>query len=234
MSDVQIAVLPAPPGSRSAPRRVFRDAEGHRLVQIAAFAALALYGSLRWGTLVNGDVTGRLVGLVALASLVAAAGPSIAVRSRALAAVGGVIAASAGVAIAGVPVDWIVNLRITVTARAIGDGLSALPNVNVPYGGVDEWVRLTILLGAAVLLLTAALVFTFVPRQRGYVRSRGAALPLITLAVIPATILRPAVPYVEGVLVFVLLVLFLWGDRMERNRMRRRPAPVRSCRSWPP
>jgi protein-glutamine gamma-glutamyltransferase len=218
MSDVQIAVLGAAPGSRSVPRRVSRHADGHPLLQIVAFAALALYGSLRWGTLVTGGSTGRLVGLVALTSLLAA-GPLVAARSRALAALGAVFAAAAALAIAGIPVDWIVNLRIAVTARAIGDGLSTLPNTNVPYAGVDEWVRLTILLGATVLLVTAALVLTFVPRHRGYVRLAGAALPLITLAVIPATILRPGVPYVEGVLLFALLVVFLWGDLLERNRM---------------
>jgi hypothetical protein len=188
-------------------------------VQILAFAALGLYGALRWGTLVSGASTGRLVGLVALASLVAAGGPRVAERSRLLAGIGAVLAAAAALAIAGVPVSWIVNLRVAVTARAIGDGLSALPNIDVPYVGVDQWVRLSILLGAAVLLLTGALVFTFVPRQRGYLRLAGTALPLLTLAVIPATILRPALPYVEGVLLFALLVLFVWGEKMERNRI---------------
>ena len=169
--------------------------------------------------MLQGGSTGRLVGLVGLATLLAAVGPMVAARSRLVAGLGAVVAAAAALAIAGVPVNWIVNMRLAVTGRAIGDGLSTLADVNVPYGGVDEWVRVTIMLGAAVLLLTGALVLTFMPPNRGYLRLAGAVLPLLSLAVIPATTLRPALPYVEGVLIFGLLVLFLWGDQLERNRM---------------
>jgi hypothetical protein len=219
VSDVQVAVLATQPGSRSAPRRVSRSAGGHPAVRLVAFAALGLYGALRWGTLLSGGATGRLLGLVALSTVVAALGPAVAARSRLLAGLAALLAAAAALAIAGVPVDWVVNLRVAVTARAIGDGLGTLPEINVPYSGVDQWAPLVILLGAAVLLLTGAFVFTFVPRQRGQLRLAGAALPLVTLAVIPATILRPAFPYVEGVLLFGLLVLFLWGDQMEPGRV---------------
>jgi protein-glutamine gamma-glutamyltransferase len=219
MSGVQIAVLPTAPGSRSVPRRVSREAGGHPAVRLLAFTGLGLYGALRWGTLLAGGSTGRLLGLVALVSVLAAAGPRVADRSRLMAVLVTILAAAVSLAIAGVPVSWIVNLRVAVTARAIGDGLSTLPSINVPYSGVDVWVPMTILLGAALLLLTGALVFTFVPPGRGLVRLAGAGLPLLTLAVIPATILRPAVPYLEGVLLFALLTLFLWGDQLARNRM---------------
>ncbi len=217
MSNVQIAVLPTGPGS--APRRVFQKTDGRPTVRVLAFAALALYGALRWGSLVSTGSSARLLGLVVLATLVAAGGPVLAFRSRLLAGLGVLIAAAVALAIAGIPASWIVNLRVAVTARAIGDGLSTLPNVNVPYDGVDQWVQLTITLGAAVLLLTAAVVLTFVPLERGLMRLAGAVLPLLTLAVIPTTILRPAVPSVEGVLLFGLLIAFVWGDRIGRTRM---------------
>ena len=219
MNDVQVALLPAGAGSRAVPRRVVRKAEGHPVVRLVAFAALGLYGALRWGTLLTGGSTGRLVGLVALASVAAGLGPVVAARSRLVASLGALVVAAIALAISGIPVDWIVNLRVAVTARAIGDGLGTLPDINVPYAGVDQWVPLVIRLGAAVLLLTGTFVFTFVPRHRGQLRLAGAALPLVTLAVIPATILRPALPYVEGVLLFGLVVLFIWGDQMGRDRM---------------
>ena len=78
-----------------------------------------------------------------------------------------------------------------MTANAIGDGLSALPGALVPYIGINQWVRLVIVLGAGVLLLDAALVLAFAPRALGDLRRAAAALPLVALAVVPSTLVRP-------------------------------------------
>ena len=50
---------------------------------------------------------------------------------------------------------------------AIGQGLSALPRVLVPYNGIDYPIRTVIVLGAGVLLLDAALMLAFAPRALG-------------------------------------------------------------------
>ncbi|MFZ0039722.1 MAG: transglutaminaseTgpA domain-containing protein, partial [Solirubrobacteraceae bacterium] len=109
---------------------------------------------------------------------------------------------------------WFVHERITVSANEIGNGLQALPNVLLPYLGSNSAVRLVIVLGAAVLLLDAAAVIAFAPRVFGDARRAAAALPLVALAVVPSTLVRPQFPYLQGVLLFALLAAFVWGERL--------------------
>ena len=71
MNTVQVAVLPggAAPPAISGPTSVPRQ---ERIgVQMAAFAALGLYGILRWDTLLSGGAFGRLIGLLALSATLA-------------------------------------------------------------------------------------------------------------------------------------------------------------------
>ncbi len=147
MNAVQVAVLPGgagPPAiapTASAPRR---EPVG---VQLAAFFALGLYGILRWDTMLSGSSFGRLFGLLALSAALSVIGPLLARFSRWLAAAVFVLGLWAAFAIAGLPLDWVVHLRLAVSSQAIGDGLSALPQINLPYIGIDQWVRVTLLLG---------------------------------------------------------------------------------------
>lgn len=219
MNTVQVAVLPGnagPPAiapSASAPRR---ERVG---VQLAGFTALGLYGILRWDTMLAGSAFARLFGLLALSAALAVIGPLLARVSRWLAGAVFVLGLWAAFAIAGLPLEWVVHLRLAVSSRAISDGLTALPQISVPYTGINAWVKVTLLLGAMILMFDAALVLTFVPRRLGLLRRAGAALPLIALSVIPATALRPRTPYLEGALLFALVVTFVWGDRVESRRL---------------
>jgi transglutaminase-like putative cysteine protease len=219
MSGVQVAVLPGGAGPPALSRPVVEPHRERIGVEVGAFAALGLYGVLRWDTLLSGAAFGRLAGLLALSALLAIAGPRLARRRRWLAGLAFVAAALGTLMIAGLPLDWVGHLRVAVSARAIGDGLSALPQITVPYTGINQWVRATLLLGAIVLLLGAALVLTFVPARSGLARRAGAALLLIALAVIPAVALRPRSPYLEGVLLFALVVAFVWGDQVDGHRL---------------
>ena len=216
----QAPALPAAArsGARSADRA--KGASDRPLVGLTAFAALGLYGVLRWGTLLSPAASGRLLGLLALAVALAGAGGALARRSRAAAALAGVACILAAFALAGVPLAWLWHMRIAVAADAIGQGLSALPGVTVPYTGINQWVRIVNVLGAAVLLLDAALVLAFTPRTLGDLRRAGAALPLVALAVVPSTLARPALPYVQGLLLFVLLAAFIWGERLGSRQLR--------------
>ncbi|MGB8879036.1 MAG: transglutaminase-like domain-containing protein, partial [Solirubrobacteraceae bacterium] len=128
------------------------------------------------------------------------------------------VAILAAFPLAGVPLAWIVHLRVAVTANGIGQGLSALPGILVPYGGINEWARIVMLLGAAVLLLDAAMLLAFAPPALGDVRRAGAALPLIALVVVPATLVHPDLPYEQGLLLFGLLAFFMWGERVPADR----------------
>ena len=133
------------------------------------------------------------------------------------------LGALGALAIAGIPLAWIRHVRIALAVDAIGQGLAALPRVLVPYNGINEWVRVVTLLGAALLLLAAAALLALAPRPLTVGARAMAALPLLALAVLPMTLARPKLPYVQGVVLFALLALFLWGERV---RLRAIPAAL--------
>lgn len=193
-------------------------AAGRPVLRLVSFAALASYGVLRWATLETPASSGRFLGLLALAVAVAAAGPLLDRRSRALAIVGLAAGFAAMLAIAGIPVGWLTHMRVAVISQGIGQGLTALPNSAVPYDGIDVWLRLVILLGAGVLLLGAAIMIALAPSRLGDVRRAAAALPLIALAIVPATLVRPQLPYLQGMILFSLVAAFLWGERVAPRR----------------
>ena len=119
--------------------------------------------------------------------------------------------------VAGLPWHLFVHVKIAVSARYIGDGLAGLPSAVVPYAGAGPWVPMVITLGAAVLLLDAAVVLAFAPEAFGDARRAGAALPLIALAVVPATLVRPQFAYAQGFILFALLAAFMWAERLRRE-----------------
>ncbi len=218
MSALALVEVLGSPGRRGAhPRREPAAPTERPLLRLAAFAALGLYGVIRWSSLLAPAPTWRLLGLLALALLPAACGPALGRRGRPLTALVAVVAALASFPLAGVPLAWATHMRIAVTANGIGKGLSALPRALVPYNGVDEWVRIVTLLGAGVLLLCAGLVAAFAPRDAGDLRRGAAALPLIALAVVPSTILRPQLPYLDGLVLFGLVAAFVLGERVRRD-----------------
>jgi hypothetical protein len=106
-------------------------------------------------------------------------------------------------------------MSIARTADRIENGLTLLPNSLVPYLGHNGDVRLVIVLGAAVLVLDAAAVLAFAGNGAlGDGRRAAAALPLIALAIVPCTLIRPELPYMQGFLLFGLLAAFMWGERV--------------------
>jgi Transglutaminase-like superfamily len=209
----QIAVL-GRPGYRPA-RRAEDTAP---LVRLTAFGALALYGTLRWSTLLSSGGTARLLALWALAVLLAGARRPVARRSRVAAALFTVLVLVLALAVSGIPLSWLWHVRLALSIRAVGDGLSALPQISVPYAGADAWVRLDIVLGAAILLFDAALLLAFAPRGIEDLRCVGVALPLVALAAVPLTAVHAGLPYVDGVVLFALLAAFVWADWVGRRQ----------------
>ncbi len=215
MSAEQLSINVAP---RFAPTHVRGAAPSElagRLIRLASFAGLALYGVIRWATLLSPAPLGRLLGLLLLAvaligvvSPLRRVGPPPAVAAAALLCL-------LALPVAGLNWHDFLHLRIAVGVRAVEQGLSGLPGSFVPFAGSSPGIRLVIVLGAAVLLLDAAVVLAFAPRVLGDLRRAGAALPLIALAVVPSTLLRPQLPYLQGLVLFVLLVAFVWGERAQ-------------------
>ncbi|HET9102245.1 MAG TPA: transglutaminase-like domain-containing protein [Solirubrobacteraceae bacterium] len=187
-------------------------------VRLIGFAALVAYGLERWSRLLGDPMTARLLGLGALAVGIAGAvpwlrrtagGPPAAVATFALCLL--------ALPLCGLPWQDFVHLRISRGATHIADGLSGLPAAILPYTGPGRWVPAVIRLGAAVLLLDAAIVLAYSPPARADLRRASAALPLIALAIVPSTLVRPQLPYLQGVILFGLLAVFMWGERLRRR-----------------
>src|SRR5207249_5223925 len=88
---------------RSSQARSDRQPIERPLVRLAAFAALASYGSLRWATMLSPAPVWRVLGLLALTVAVAGAVPPLRLRSRSLAVLAAVVAVVAMFALAGLP-----------------------------------------------------------------------------------------------------------------------------------
>jgi transglutaminase-like putative cysteine protease len=190
------------------------------LLRLATFTALAGYGLSRWAILMRPADGWRYVGLLALAAALAGSVGPLARRSRTAAGLVVVAIILLSFPVAGLRWHWLTHLRIAATADQIATGLSALPQTLVPYLGSGGAVRLDILLGAAVLVLDAAAVLAFAGRAGapfGDGRRAAAALPLVALAIVPSTLIRPAIPYVQGLVLFVLLAAFVWGERVRSS-----------------
>ncbi|MGN6166949.1 MAG: DUF3488 domain-containing protein [Solirubrobacteraceae bacterium] len=213
------------------------EATDRPTVRLSTFTALALYGVLRWATLTNPAPGLRLVGMLLLSVAIVGFGaivlPVLADRAwyggwhrvswmgrgwwrRGLIALLVLLCFCAMLALAGIPVSWLYRLRVATIASGVGEGLSALPGVLVPYLGVNPWVRIVISLGPGLLLLGSALaVCTQSPSE---LRRAVAALQLAALVVIPAMVMHPRLPYLQGLLLFALVAAFLWGERVVSRR----------------
>jgi hypothetical protein len=191
-------------------------------IRALSFSALALYGVMRWGRLLHDPPGWRLTGLAGLAIVLGIGVPLLRHLSAGWPAPAGRIVRGlivtaillAGFPMAGLRWHWVWHLQIADSVRAIGDGLSSLANVLVPYLGTDYSTRMVMTLGAAVLLLDAAAALAFAPREMGDGRRAAVAMPLIALAIVPATLVRPSAPALQGLILFGLLVMFMWGERI--------------------
>ncbi len=92
----------------------------------------------------------------------------------------------------------------------IGQGLQALPQLRVPYRGLDEWVRIVVLAGGGLLAAIAAVLACGTAKGSPI----GAALALGLLYGIPVVERGNEHPFAGGALFTILLAALLWGDRL--------------------
>jgi transglutaminase-like putative cysteine protease len=214
---VGLVDLPAAPAETATAPRLWMRA--------LSFAALAFYGTERWGQLMRDPPGGRLAGLAGLAVALVVLVPLARSRTggwpvlarRLLNALICAVAGIGALAIAGLRWEWVTHARLAVSARAVGHGLGSLGGVLVPYLGHGYSIRLVMMLGVAVLLLDAAAALAYAGRVIGDGRRAAAALPLIALAIVPATLVPPASAALQGLVLFGLLALFVWGERIPRG-----------------
>ncbi len=213
------------PSARRRRRTAPRDTATASL-RFAAFAALVLYGCEHWIRQVAPSPGGVALQMALVPVLLAAGlvllrrlepGRRRALVVTAVCLLATVLALTA----AGIPLRFVGWRNWGELREGVGEGLSALPNLNIPYRGLNDWVRWVVLSGAALLgVVAAALAFApgvaaGVPQRRRFVL---AALVLGILYGVPVVERNPESPYLSGAGFAVLLALFLGAERLTAVR----------------
>ncbi len=220
---------PSPPGivmdadAGAVAGRLRRAATGEaapaRPLRFAAFAALVLYGCLHWVRQVAPTQTGVALQMAGVAVTLALALPPVgrlpgARRRRVVVGVLCGLGVVAALAAAGIPLRFAGWHNRRELGVGVVEGLTTLPNLNVPYRGLDEWVRWIVLSGAPLLGVVAA-ALAFAPgRPERPVRRVSAALALGLLYGVPVVERNPESPFLSGAGFAALLALFLGADRL--------------------
>ncbi len=193
-------------------------ARGGVLIGFIAFAGM------HWAGLLEPAEPGRAWEAVGLSVLVVVALLGAARLGRPLRWVVAGLVALAAVALAllagGLADEYLRPDRWGSLLSGAGRGIDALPGIRVPYRGLDEWTRLAIGAGGALLPVIAALL-AFWPRRDRTGFPAAALLALVTLYVVPAVVLNFEGEFLRGALLALLMVAFL---RLEKLRMRDAPA----------
>jgi protein-glutamine gamma-glutamyltransferase len=192
-------------------------------LRLAAFTALALFCAVHWAALVEDRPVGRMVIVVLVAA--AAAGalfmfgrsslPRPAVHGLALLTV----LAAGGLALvaAGLPARLLPPGAWDELGVELDRGLSGIRNVEWPYDGAEEWVRLSIVLGAPLLVMVSA-ALAFWPARRGVGPLRALGLvALLVLYGIAVTEYERGAPMARGLALFLLVAAWLWLPRLRRR-----------------
>jgi transglutaminase-like putative cysteine protease len=215
------ARLAAPPGAATLP--IATEERESALLRLVAFVGLAAFGVGHWWGMVVQVPAGRAVVIVAVAT---AGGGLLALLPRlalprplmtALATAITVAMLLGGLAAAGLSLRMLLPGNWSDLADGLDRGLSGIRTVDWPYDGPDSWVRLTILLGAP-LLLTAAAALAFWPARRYRRFWRAEALvALLVLYGVAVTNHDPGSPLTRGFVLLLLVAAWLWLPRLGRR-----------------
>jgi protein-glutamine gamma-glutamyltransferase len=191
------------------------------LIRLATFTLLGAFAASAWGTnLLSPSGGGRAVLMAVIAAALGAVMLALAdVRNPWLrhggCAAATLIAIGLMLEAAGVGARLLVPDAWGELVNGITQGIDSLPDTTVPYQGLDEWVRTTILAGAGALLILAA-GLAFWPRASA-TRPTAAAVALGVIYGVPAVERNFAHPFFSGAVLAILLTAFLWGERLERQ-----------------
>ena len=193
------------------------------VIRMATVGALALFGAQAWGGMVAPSAGGGVVGAAAV-GLALAAAAVLAARLPRLARYAvrtaiPVIAAAAAMLLAGVPLHLLDLESWGELSSGLGQGLQALPGLNVPYRGVEEWNRIAMLLGGTSAAILGVLVACWPLGGRTYGRPLAGIVVLSVLYAVPAVQLEAGEPFLEGAVFALLLGAALWGERLARREL---------------
>jgi transglutaminase-like putative cysteine protease len=188
------------------------------LVELSLFAALAVLGMAQWARLVEPAATGPLL-LALLVVCVAGAALRALDRlrpgwRRRLAAAAVALAGLAGALLAaGLPAELLAPGNWGEFREYIRASVGGIEQAQLPYGGPDEWIRLSLVLGAPALIALAATV-AFWPGARGGA-SRATALAILLIAYgVGVTLDNPGTEVIWGIGLLVLSAAWLWIARL--------------------
>jgi transglutaminase-like putative cysteine protease len=215
------ARLAAAPGAAALP--VATEERESTLLRLAAFVGLAAFGVGHWWGMVVDAPSGRAAALVAVATAGAALLallPRLALPRAATGVLAGAIALAMlglGLVVAGLPARLLLPGGWSELFDGLDRGLSGIRTIDWPYDGPDSWVRLTVLLGAP-LLLTAAAALAFWPVRRYQRFWRAEALvALLLLYGVAVTNHDPGSPLTRGFVLLLLVAAWLWLPRLGRR-----------------
>jgi len=192
-------------------------------MRLVAFAGLAGFGLAHWGMLVVDAPAGRMLLTLLIAT---GGGAALALIGRApipratmhlLAFAVGLAMLGLGLMAAGLPARLLLPGHWGEFFDGLDRGLAGIQTIEWPYDGSDEWIRLTVLLGAPAFLAIASLL-TFWPVRRGAGVLR--ALGLVTLLLFYGTSVAeddPGAPALRGLVLLVLVAAWLWLPRLQRR-----------------
>jgi transglutaminase-like putative cysteine protease len=196
------------------------------LARLVAFVPLALYGGLHWAALLDPGAGVRALAMVAAATVAGAAllaVPRLRGRLRRRLAVGAIALVLTVIAFvaAGVPVSLLDPRSWGELSAGLGQGISSMPGVSVPYRGVDEWVRIAILLGGMLLIGASALAGWWPVRDERAVPGFpvAAAVALGILYGVPVVENGPGEPFLDGAVYCFLLGAFVWVERLRSDQL---------------
>jgi hypothetical protein len=213
----EAAQAPAPAAGPQAPLLTVNAA------RLIGFIPLAGFGALQWADMVSPAAADALLGCVLAAAVAGALLGALAMRVPPARIRIGATVLAAGVllllalAVSGVP-GWMFKPRgWDNLAAGIAEGLGAVSTVRTPYDGVDEWIRVVMILGGCVLAALAALL-AFVPRRAGALGfPAAAAVVLGALYTVPVMQHDVDLPWLAGLIFTLLLAAFLWLERVQRR-----------------
>ncbi|MCB0874915.1 MAG: hypothetical protein KDB46_01855 [Solirubrobacterales bacterium] len=186
-------------------------------VRLATFAAIGALAALQWGTLLTSPPVGRLIGVVAIATVLGAGLSALGrwpVPRRTLVAASlTMVAAYAALVVLGFPAGALVPWGWGRLGDGIDLGLTGLGgSFDYPFAGPGEWARLMLVV-ALVPMAIAAAVLAFRPgRDREQVPVAGLVLIVAAFA-IPAAARPTSAPVLWGIALLLLVAAWLWGSR---------------------
>jgi protein-glutamine gamma-glutamyltransferase len=211
----------AMPRSVGTPAPAVARPERARLV---AFAALGFFGAMYWAALIrparSGDMLlGLLVALAGAGVLIAVPADASDRRRRTTIAAVTIALLALALLTAGVPLRLLWPKGWDELVSGMAQGISTTPGITVPYRGLDDWVRISIISGGTALLALAALLAFWPRRAGGHGHHLAAAVALATLYAVPIIEHGPDSPYFSGTLFCILLAAFLWLERLRGDQL---------------